>query len=128
MECQANLGTQNVTTANPSFRRRGAQPPPAPPFKRRGAVALIRRLFEAEILPLERGSARRAWGLLSVLLFDSALFAAPLQAQTISIDDDALRDYNAGLEHVQKKKYAAAQQRFNCISSPTLSKMISLLS
>lgn len=51
--------------------------------------------------------------LLSVLLLVSALFTAPLQAQTISIDDDALRDYNAGLEHVQKKKYAAAQQRFN---------------
>ena len=46
--------------------------------------------------------------LLSVLLFVSALFAAPLQAQTISIDDDALRDYNAGLEHVQKKKYATS--------------------
>lgn len=51
--------------------------------------------------------------LLSVLLIVSALFLGRLQAQTISIDADALRDYNAGLEHVQKKKYAAAQQRFS---------------
>lgn len=51
--------------------------------------------------------------LFSVLLVVSALFAGQINAQTISIDDDALRDYNAGLEHVQKKKYAAAQQRFN---------------
>ena len=50
-----------------------------------------------------------------------------LPAQTISIDDDALRDYNAGLEHVQKKKYAAAQQRFNkALENPQLLSSIEL--
>ena len=48
-----------------------------------------------------------------ILLGATMFFFTQVQAQTISIDDDALRDYNAGLEHVQKKKYAAAQQRFN---------------
>lgn len=65
--------------------------------------------------------------LFSVLLVVSALFTSPLLAQTISIDDDALRDYNAGLEHVQKKKYAAAQQRFNkALENPHLLSSIEL--
>lgn len=49
---------------------------------------------------------------LVVFVFILGVFSAA-KAQTISVDADALRDYNAGLEHVQKKKYAAAQQRFN---------------
>ncbi|HAP69385.1 MAG TPA: hypothetical protein DCR04_06610, partial [Flavobacteriales bacterium] len=63
----------------------------------------------------------------AVLLVLSALFLGPAYAQTISIDDDALRDYNAGLEHVQKKKYAAAQQRFNkALENPHLLSSIEL--
>ncbi len=52
-------------------------------------------------------------GRMVLVIFLLCAMRGTLWAQTISVDADALRDYNAGLEHVQKKKYAAAQQRFD---------------
>jgi len=63
-----------------------------------------------------------------LMLFGASMFFfIQANAQTISVDNDALRDYNTGLEHVQKKKYAAAQQRFNkALENPELLSSIEL--
>lgn len=61
-------------------------------------------------------------GLVFLFLFT---LVYPIHAQRVSVDNDTRRDYTIGLEHFQKKKYAAAQQRFaKALEAPeTLSSM-----
>ena len=116
MECLAYLRTNKSEETPPSRSS-------TPPLFRGGAGAFFNPQIKAPTLPLERGSTRRGRELIFLFL----LLCFQSTAQTISIDDDALRDYNAGLEHVQKKKYAAAQQRFNkALENPHLLSSIEL--